>query len=96
MSLNTRKICAECKHWTCGEFWGSGSGKHGVVVESKGWCTLKSNKRKRWNYIPACKDFLKAKRNGFFYEGGNLPIEEDLANITELMKELVEDNTKES
>ena len=50
MSLNTRKICAECKHWTGGEFWGSGSGKHGVVIEAKGWCTLRSNKRKRWNH----------------------------------------------
>ena len=76
-----------------GDFWGTGSGKHGFLVESKGWCKVKRNKRKRWNYCPACGLFKKEPRQGFIYEGGGgNTIEEDLNNITELFKEMAEDN----
>ena len=89
-----RRICAECKHWEMGDFWGSGSGKHGLLIESKGWCVAKKNKRKRWNYCPSCKLFEKMPKRGFIYEGGGgKTIEEDLCNIAGLMKELVEDNS---
>ena len=91
--MERKRICAECVSWEMGDFWGSGSGKHGVVIECKGWCVFKPNKRKRWNYCPACKDFNKRKMNGFIYEGGGgKTIEEDLENITVLMQELAEDN----
>jgi len=95
--MNRRKICADCVDWKPGEFWGDGSGKHGVVIECKGWCVHKPNKRKRWNYCPACKDFNKRKMKGFFYQGGDgKTLEEDIQNITELMKELMEDNKSEN
>ena len=84
-------ICAECIHWTMGDEWQSG-GKHGVTIESKGWCSFKPNRRKRWNYNPACGAFFKRKMSGFIYRGGDKPMEEDLRNITELMKELAESN----
>ena len=88
-----KRICAECQHWEPGDFWGTGSGKHGLLVESKGWCAFKKNKRKRWNYCGACKDFDKKPMAGFIYMGGGgTPIEEDLENITEKMKECAEDN----
>ena len=90
--MEKRRICAECNHWDMGDFWGTGSGKHGVLVESKGWCLFKKNKRKRWNYCPACKDFDKRKMNGFIYEGGGKPIEEDLKNIAELMEDTFGNN----
>ena len=77
-----------------GDIWTSGSGKHRVAIECKGWCILKPNKRKRWNYISACDNFSKRKKNGFIYEGGGgKTIEEDLSNITSLMQELCEDNS---
>ena len=34
--MNKKLICAECKYWEMGDFWGTGSGKHGLLVESKG------------------------------------------------------------
>jgi len=87
-----RKICAECEHWKMGNEWScSSESKHGVLVETKGWCMLKPNKRKRWNYHPACDNLKKRKKRGFFYEGGNKPIEEDLDNIFGLMEEILED-----
>ena len=93
------KICAECVHWDLGDFWGTGIGKHGVLIESKGWCLFKKDKngdsvkRKRWNYCKACADFSKKKKKGFIYQGGGgNSIETDLENIAELMKELAEDN----
>lgn len=86
-------ICADCKHWEMGDLWGSGSGKHGLVIECKGWCFAKKNKRKRWNYSPSCKLFDKEPVHGFIYEGGGGKlIEEDLNNIGELMERLVQDN----
>lgn len=87
------RICAECKYWEVGNFWGSGSGKHGLLVESKGWCVAKKNKRKRWNYCPSCKLFENEPKRGFIYIGGGKTIEEDLYNIAGLMSELVEDNS---
>lgn len=88
-----RKMCGQCLSWEMGNFWGSGSGKHGVLIESKGWCTFKKNKRKRWNYCPSCENFNKRKMCGFIYQGGGgNTIEEDIQNITGLMKELAEDN----
>ena len=91
------QICAQCQSWECGGYWGSGSGKHGVVIESQGFCTFKKDKngnvfkRKRWNYCPACKDFNRAKRNSFIYEStGNMV--EDLENVANLMKEITNDN----
>ena len=90
---NKKLICAQCQYWEMGDFWGTGSGKHGFLVESKGWCKVKRNKRKRWNYCPACGLFKKEPRQGFIYEGGGgNTIEEDLNNITELFKEMAEDN----
>ena len=90
---NKKLICAHCQYWEMGDFWGTGSGKHGFLVESKGWCKVKKNKRKRWNYCPACGLFKKEPRQGFIYEGGGgKTIEEDLNNITELFKEMAEDN----
>lgn len=87
-SNNGRKrICAECTKWEPGDFWGTGSGNHGALVECKGWCLLKKNKRKRWNYHKACDGFDNAHR-GFIYCGGDLPIEEDLANVTQLVNEI--------
>lgn len=90
---NGRKhICAECTKWECGQFWGTGSGKHGVLVESKGWCLLKKNKRKRWNYCKACEAFDNA-HHGFIYQGGgDTPIEEDLANVMQLVDEMLSEN----
>ena len=95
-----KRICAECSYWEPGEFWGGGgSTNHGVVIESKGWCLGKRNKqgevvkRKRWNYCVACPLFDKKPMNGFMYQGGGgNTIEEDLENITSLMKELAEDS----
>lgn len=86
------KICAECEHWQMGDTWSCGNRK--TTIECKGWCTGKPNKRKRWNYHPAtkCKLFSRRKMKGFLYEGGNLSLEEDLNNISELMKTLAEDN----
>ena len=97
--IDKKKICATCVFWELGDYWGTGSGNHGVLVESKGWCMGKKNKkgevvkRKRWNYCPACELYSKRKMNGFFYQGGGgNTIEEDLNNINELMKETFEDN----
>lgn len=94
--MNNCRICAECIHWTMGDIWESPIGRdHGVTIECKGWCLAKPNRRKRWNYHPAtkCKLFDKRPMRGFIYEGGdNNSIEGDLYNISELIKELVEDN----
>ena len=92
--MDRKRICANCVHWAPGEYWGTGSGKHGVLVECKGTCDAKKpNIRKRWNYHPACeRDYEKKKMTGFIYHGGDKPIEEDVTNITELMKELRDDN----
>lgn len=79
--------CVDCKYWDLGDYWGPG--KHGFTIETKGWCFSKKNKRKRWNYCPACKLFEGKKKTSFIYQGGNKPIEEDLKNIVELIKEIV-------
>ena len=73
-----------------GDTWSSPIGKgHGVIVESKGWCLAKSNKRKRWNYTPSskCKFFEKRKQNGIIISGKGLPTEEQLETITNFLEE---------
>ena len=93
--LQVKKICGSCRYWEPGDFWGTGSGNHGVLIESKGWCTSKKNKRKRWNYCGACKGFEKRHDTGFIYcGGGGTPLEEDLENLTEKMDEFIKDNFK--
>lgn len=97
--MERKKICASCLYWEPGDFWGTGEGNHGVLVESKGWCMSKKDKngnivkRKRWNYCPACICFMKKMMTGFIYQGGGgNTVYEDLQNISELMKETFEDN----
>lgn len=92
-----KKICASCIYWKPGNFWGCGERNHGVMVESKGWCLFKKNKngeivkRKRWNYCSACQEYMKEKLTGFIYQGGgDNTIQEDMSNISELMKEMME------
>ena len=96
---NKKRICAECVHWRPGEWWFGSDGKHGVSVEAPGFCLFKKDKngdvvkRKRWNYHPACDNLEKLRSKGFIYQGGGgNTIEEDLANVAELMKEMAEDN----
>lgn len=97
--MEKKKICAECVSWEPGDYWMSGDGRHGVAIEAPGFCMFKKDKngnivkRKRWNYCTACPNFAKKKMNGFIYQGGgDHTIQEDLANIGELMREMVEDN----
>ena len=83
-------ICAECEYWTMGDTWGSSIGKdHGVVVECKGWCLAKPNKRKRWNYCPCnnCKLFKKRKKDGIILYGEGLPTEEQINTIVNFLEE---------
>ena len=96
------KICAECACWKPGDCWFGSDGKHGVTVEAPGFCMFKKDKngnvvkRKRWNYHPACENIIKKKKTGFIYQGGGgNTIQEDLENVTGLMKELAEDNKEE-
>ena len=78
-------ICAECKKWTMGETWGTNpNGKdHGTIVECKGWCLAKPNKRKRWNYQPAhkCKLFDPSEQDTLIISGRGLPTQEQLDTI---------------
>ena len=98
--MERKKICAYCVYWEPGDYWGTGSGEHGVLVEAPGWCMAKKDKngnvfkRKRWNYHSACNDlFSKKKMTGFIYMGGgDNSIQTDMENLGELMKELAEDN----
>ena len=97
--MERKKICGGCEYWEPGDFWGTGTGTHGVLVESKGWCLGKRDKigcvvkRKRWNYCTACTLFSKKKMSGFIYQGGGgNTIQEDINNISELMKETFEGN----
>lgn len=85
-------ICADCEHWTPGEFWGTNNRKNSTVVACKGWCLAKPNKRKRWNYAPACKCqlFSKKKRTGLIMSGVGLPTEEQLNIIKEFLEENLE------
>lgn len=93
--MERKNICANCIHWESGDFWGTGSGKHGVLVEAPGWCMGKKDKngnvfkRKRWNYHPTCNTFFtKKKMNRFIYRGGGgNSIQTDMENLVELMKE---------
>lgn len=84
-------ICANCVHWTMGDTWGTNpNGKdHGVLVECKGWCLAKPNKRKRWNYQPAkkCPLFTKRKQTGLIMTGQGLPTPEQLETIHNFLEE---------
>lgn len=84
-------ICANCIHWTMGDTWGTNpNGRdHGVLVECKGWCLAKPNKRKRWNYQPAtkCPLFSKRKQTGLIMTGQGLPTQEQLDTIANFLEE---------
>lgn len=92
-TINTtgKHICAECTKWELGDYWGTGSGKHGVMVESKGWCVLKKNKRKRWNYCKACDCFDERKITSFMCGGQGMPTQEDVDFIAENTNKLLTD-----
>ena len=80
-------ICAECKHWTMGDTWGTNlSGRdHGVVVECMGWCLAKPNKRKRWNYQPAkkCTLFDPRRPTSLIINGEGPATEEQIQQVLE-------------
>ena len=84
-------ICAECKHWTMGDTWGSPMGRdHGVVIECKGWCLAKPNKRKRWNYQPCfkCPLFEAREVNSIIMSGTGMPNEEQIQTILDFIKKV--------
>ncbi len=88
---NDKPICAECVHWRMGDTWGTNlTGRdHGVLVESKGWCVAKPNKRKRWNYQPASKCNLLELRekNTLIMSGQGLPTKEQIDTIMDFLDE---------
>lgn len=86
-------ICADCIHWIPGDTWGTNPNgtDHGVLVECKGWCLAKPNKRKRWNYcsVAKCKLFDKAKRRGLIMSG-EVPItKEQLETLSNFLEEIL-------
>ncbi len=90
VAMNERRICAQCKHWTMGDTWGTPMGRdHGVTVESKGWCLAKPNKRKRWNYQPCykCALFEARDRDGIIISGTGVPTKEQLQPIFDFIDE---------
>lgn len=84
-----KHICAECKHWTMGNFWSSNPRKNSTVIACKGWCNAKPNKRKRWNYAPAsnCQLFDKREQTSLIMSGCGLPTEEQLNTIVSFVEE---------
>ena len=85
-----KHYCANCSHWTMGDTWGSPQGRdHGFLIECKGWCLAKPNKRKRWNYQPAtkCLLFSGRERTSLILEGQGLPTEEQLRTIQSFIEE---------
>ena len=82
-------ICAECTHWTPGEFWGTGEHNHGTVVDCKGWCYAKKNRRKRWNYTSAydCAYFEKKRMKGLIMSGSGPMTEEQIYRLSEFLVE---------
>lgn len=87
--MERKRICAECVSWEMGDFWSGGSGKHGVVIECKGWCIAKPNKRKRWNYQPChkCNLFSKREQNAIIMSGCGMPTEEQMETIINFIEE---------
>ena len=83
---DTDKTCSLCKNWEPGDSWSCGQSG----IEAEGVCS--KCKLPCWNYRNACKKFDKKKMTGFFYQGGDLPLEEDLKNVETLTNELLEDN----
>lgn len=84
-------ICAECKYWTMGDTWGSlMSRDHGVVIECKGWCLAKPNKRKRWNYQPCfkCALFEAREVNSLIMSGTGMPNEEQVQTILDFIEKV--------
>lgn len=89
--MNNNKICANCIHWEMGDYWGTGTGNHGVLVECKGWCLAKKNKRKRWNYCSACKDLFEAReQNTLIMHGTGLPTDDQLNELDNFIKKCFE------
>ncbi len=88
---NGRKhICAECTKWEPGDFWGTGSGKHGVVVESEGFCCRwKKKRRPTWNYHRACKYFDPMEKTSFMYCGQGIPEEDEMNYIMDNIEEVM-------
>lgn len=85
-----RQYCVDCSHWTVGEVWGTPQGRdHGFLIECKGWCLAKPNKRKRWNYSPAtkCPLFSEKECTGIIIEGQGVPTEEQLETIQNFVEE---------
>jgi len=94
INITGKHICAECTKWKCGDYWGSGSGKHGVLVESKGWCLLKKNKRKRWNYHKACNCLDLREQDSFIVHGCGLPTQEDVDYISKCVETFIKNRNK--
>ena len=65
-------ICADCKFWEPGEFWSTGA--HKTIVACKGWCSAKKNRRKRWNYAPACNSLFDEKKSDTLILHGEGPV----------------------
>lgn len=83
-TMATTRMCCNCSHWEPGEYWSA--------TGAEGHCRVKLNMRKM-NYNLACGLFEKRKMQGFIYQGGGgNTIEEDMNNLAEKFKELVEDN----
>ena len=83
-------ICADCVHWTMGDTWGTPMGKeHGVLVECKGWCLAKPNKRKRWNYQPCnnCSLFEAKEKDSLIICGTGMPTDEQMQAVKDFLKE---------
>lgn len=82
--------CSECKYWEPGEYWQSPNGKgHGCLIDCKGFCTAKPNKRKRWNYASAynCNFFTKSERNSYIMYGNGVPTQEQLNRLIDFIDE---------
>ena len=86
-------ICADCIHWSPGEFWSSGNGKHSTIVECKGLCKAKKNYRKRWNYSPAynCCMFKKKKQRGLIMSGVGTMTDEQMLRLHDFLEENIKD-----
>ena len=67
-------LCADCTFWEPGEFWSAGNNK--TIVAAKGWCKAKKNKRKCWNYHPACEKLFNEKEKTTLIIHGVGPITE--------------------
>lgn len=92
--MDRPRICAECKKWEMGETWGSGSGEHGVAVESRGWCHRTRWRKPRWNYEHVCPSFDRRPNTGFIVSGQGYD-EEAFQEIADNMREMAEDSQRD-